>query len=604
MLQKLFPLGVVPAQARHVGEGQAIVGILYCGVIGVDSVRSFVGEGIHHLCGGFFAVHTEFGEGARPISAGQIPGDLAVFHIGKPGHSSGSIRGTGIPFAVGNSLCYRMDAAVDHLMRVAHQLDGIIARFQHIASRAFAVKGSHILFAEGNGQGFRFARIQQLGFSKARQHYVGFFDTALSVRRGVIHLGDVLAGYAPGVFHLHLHDNVPAAVHEAFDGLGERSVAQPIAEGILHGPVIINEAVRRGGFIVTVAHINTFRIFHIVALQVAIGEAASIVKGRSSGQIISIYIRQAAGRVHNAGQHAAHRIEAHRAGAAHPQAGVHAFNKSQFHGVGGVDEHDDLFILLTFHQVQQSFFVLGQFQIMPSVVCFAVTCGKHIHGQISALAANTRQNDDGCIGVFPGGFQQAVRVFLRGHLGGGEVGTGIATLLGAADTAVFVEIHKLFIHLQTGVGQALHHVHVGGGVAAAASCAAIDGVNGGVSEQVHLCSCGKGQRLVFIAQQHNAFFFQPLRHAQALFCGVGHTEDFRTFNRLFACQQRVQVHAHPGRDHGIEAGTGDVDPQRGNQQQRDGNQPSSFVGFHGFVSSLDVYIQHDSCFIYPAQSLA
>ena len=110
--------------------------------------------------------------------------------------------------------------------------------------------------------------------------------------------------------------------------------------------------------------------------------------------------------------------------------------------------------------------------------------------------------------------------------------------------------------------------------------------------------------MVLIAQQDNALFFQLFRHAQALLCSICHTEDLRAFNRLFACQQRIQVHAHPRRDHRIEAGTGDIDRQCDDQQQRDGNQPSSFVGFHGFVSSLDVYIQHDSCFIYPAQSLA
>ena len=282
-----------------------------------------------------------------------------------------------------------MRAAVDHFVRIVHQLDFITACFQYIAASTAAVKGSHVLLTEGNRQRLGFTGVQQAGFGKPGQDHVRFLHAALRIRCGVIHLCHVLSGYAASVFHLHLHNDIPAAIHKTFNGLAERGIAETIAERILYGLVIVDEAIRRGRLIIAVAHINAFSIFHIVALEIAVGKAARIGIGRRGSQIVCVNIGQAAGRIHTACQHSAHSIKAHSTGAAHPQAGIHALHEAQFHGVGGIDEHNHLCIILCFHQVQQVFLILGQLQIMTSIICLAVTCCEHIHGQVTALAADS-----------------------------------------------------------------------------------------------------------------------------------------------------------------------------------------------------------------------
>ena len=159
---------------------------------------------------------------------------------------------------------------------------------------------------------------------------------------------------------------------------------------------------------------------------------------------------------------------------------------------------------------------------MPPVVRFAVPGGVHIHGQVAAFAADPGDHQDRHIGIGTGALQQTVRILVRGHFRRGEIGAGIAALLGAADAGVFIEGHELIVDLQPRVGEALHHVHVGGGIAAAAARAAINGVNGSVTEQIDLGSAFQGQSAVFVPQQHDALAFQLFSHGKALFGGFGH----------------------------------------------------------------------------------
>ena len=189
---------------------------------------------------------------------------------------------------------------------------------------------------------------------------MGLFDAALGIGGGVVHLGHVLASHSADIGDLHLHDDVPAAIHKALDGLGKGGVGKAIAEGILDGAFIVDEPVSSRRFIIAVAHIDALGVFHVIAFQVAVGEAARVVIGGRSGQVISVNIGEPPGGVHFAGQRLPYRVEAHRAGAADPECCVHTLHEAQLHGVGGVDEHDHLVIVLPLDDVQEGFFIPGQ----------------------------------------------------------------------------------------------------------------------------------------------------------------------------------------------------------------------------------------------------
>ena len=490
LLQQLFPLGIIPGETCHVGEGQAVVGIHDGRVAGIYSVGCFIGESVHHGGGSFFPVRPCFGHGAFPVSAGHVHGDLSVFHIRETGNGSSLVCGAGISLAVDHCLGDLMGSAVNHFMGVVHQLDLISARFQHIAARAFAVEGCHVLLAERDRQHLRFSRLQEFRFRETRQYHVSFLDAAFGVRRGIVNLRHILARGLTGIGHLHLQDDVPAAVHKVFDGLGEGCITQTETKGILHGGIIIDITIRRRCFIVAVAYINPFGVFNIIALQVAVGEAACIIVSRRRSQVISVNISQASGGIHLTGQRLAHCVEANSAGAADPQAGVHAFHKTQFHGIGGVDQHDHLAIILALDQVQQILFILGQFQIVPPIICLAVSGSEHVLRQVAALAADAGDDDDRGIRIFTYGFQELFRVFVGRYLGRGEIGAGIASLFGTTDTGILIEIDQLVIDLQTRVGEPFDHIHIGGGITAAAARAAIDGINGSIAEEVDFCAVG------------------------------------------------------------------------------------------------------------------
>ena len=580
LLKEQVPLGIVPGKARHVGERQAVVLIDDVRIGSVHRVGRFIRESVHHLRRSFPAVRPALGEGAFPVGTGDIYGDLAVFHIRKAGDSRRSVGGAGVALAVVHGLRDGVLPHVDHVMGVVHQLDLIGAFLEHIAARAPAVEGGHVLLPEGNGQGLAFAGIKQPGLGEARQHHMGFLDAAPGIRGGVVHLSHILAGHGAGIGDLHLHDDVPAAVRKALYGLFKGRVAQAVAERILHRGSIIDEPVGSGRFIIAVAHVDALGVFHIIALQVAVGEAARVVIGGSGRQVVSVDIGEAAGGVHIAGEHPAHRVKAHRAGAADPQAGVHALHEPELHRVGGVDEDDHLLIVLAFDDPDQGFLVLGQLQVVPPVVRLAVAGGVHIHGQVAALAADPGKDDDRRVGKGAHGLKEAVGVLVRGDFRRGEVGAGVAALLGPGNAGILIEGHQLVVHLEPGGRQALHHVHVGGGVAAARARAAVDRVDRGVAEQVDLRARRQRQRAVLVAQEHDALFLQPLRHGEALFGRFGRAEDLGALRRLFAGDERIHVRAHEGCDHRFERAAGDIQRQRRSKKRRDRDDPAPDALFH------------------------
>ena len=558
LLQEQIPLRIVPGEARHVAERQAVNRKHDFRIVFVDRVRCFIGEGFYHGFRRFLARHTGLGQRARPVGTGNIGFDLAVFHVGEPGHGGGLVGGTGVLRVIYHGVFDNVFPAVDHVVGVAHQLDFVCARFQHIAAVSFAVEGSHFLGREGDGQCFAFAGPEQPGLGKAGQHHMGFLDAAGGVGRGVVHLDHVLAIRAAGICDLDLHRDDAILHGKRFDALLEVRIAQAIAEGILHRGGIVDGSVGGGGLIIAVPHINALGVLHIAApFQVAVREIAGVPIRGGGREVIGIGVRQPSGGVHFTGEHPAHGIEAHRAGAADPQAGIHVFRETQLHGIGGIDQDDHLRVALTLHQRQQVLFILRQLQVVAAVVLGGIARGVHVHGQVAALAADAGNHDHRRIRKRPGIGKEAFGIAGSRHLRRGEIRAGETALLDPADPGIAIEIRQLFIDLQPSILQAGDHVHVAGGIARAGTGAAVDRVHGSVAEEIDLRSGGQGQRAVFIAQQHDAFAFQLFRHLQALRRGVVRAENLMARCFLRVCGRKC-VH-------------GSADCQRGDQQYGNGN---------------------------------
>ena len=264
LLEQQLPLGIVPGEAGHVLQRQAVVGVDDGGIAVVDFIGRLLGEGLHHRVGGRLAVDALARRGARPVGAGDVDGDLAVLHVGKMRHGGGLIARAGIALAVDDGFRHGIGPAVDQLVGIVHQLDLVVAGFQHVAAGPEGVEGGHVLRREGDGHGLGGAGLQQAGLPEARQHHVSLLDAAPGVGGGVVDLHHVLAGHSAGIRDLHLHGDGAAAVGVALDALLKAGVAQAVAEGVLHGAVVVDEAVGGRRLIVAVAHVDALGVFHIV----------------------------------------------------------------------------------------------------------------------------------------------------------------------------------------------------------------------------------------------------------------------------------------------------------------------------------------------------
>ena len=478
LLKQKLPFRIVPIEPCHVLEYKPVVGINDIGIGCVHFIGILLGKRLDHRVGGGLAVHALFRRCARPIGTGNIDRDLSVLHIGEMTDRRGLIGRTRVALAVDDRFSDRIGTAVDHVMRVVHQFDFIIARIQYIAACAERVERRHILRRECDRHGFGFVRLQKAGLGKTDQHDMCLFDAALRIRRGIIDLYDVLARDAAGVGDLHLHGNRAAAADKGFDALCKRRIGKPVAERILHGLRIIDEGVRSRGFIVAVADIDALGVLDIVAVEVAVGKAARIPIGRGGREIVGIGIDQASRGVDFAGKHCAYRIAADRAGAADPKHRVDAIlDKAELHRVRGIDQNDRLCKALRLDKSDQVFFILRQLEIVPPVVRFGIARRIHVLRQVAALAADARQNDDCNVGKSLRLRKHRIAVSGGRHFGRREIRAGIAALFGTGNAGILIEIHQIGIDREAGILKALDDIHIRGGVAGAAARAAVDRID-------------------------------------------------------------------------------------------------------------------------------
>ena len=591
LLQQVVPLGVIVFQPGHILQGQAVVG----NGNGLVAVFILVDRGVllggNGLCAGSLAVGAGGGQSALPVGAGDVLLDLTLCHILKLVGGSHKVGAAGVFAAVSDGGGHFVLPLVDHLVGVAHQLDLVSTGFQNVSLCAGLIVGSHVLRGKGDGHLLGSAGLQQACLCKACQHHMGFFNAADGVGCGVVDLHHVLACHSAGVLDLHGHLDGAVGGLVISDRLLKGGVGQTVAEGVLHclcvGGFIAQAGgvVHIAGLVEAVAHIDALGVLHIVVLEVGVSKVAGVPVSRSGGQVVSVGIRQTAGGVHLAGQNLAHGVEAGGAEAADPQSGINGviLQKAQFHGVGGVDEHDHLAKALCLDERQQVLFVLRQLQIMSAVIGLAVTGGVHILRQVAALAAHAGDGDDGHIREGLGILQQRVGVLGCGHLGGGEVGAFKALLGCTADAGLLVKIHQLLIDREPGVGQAGDEVNVGGGVACTGAAAAVDGVHGAVAEQVDGGALCQRQGVVLILQQNSTLLHQLLCHGAALLCRLLHGQALAGGHLLLTRQQRVEVCGHKRGDSGIEDSAGDVDHETDGQQHRNGND-AFFAGRPLFVT--------------------
>ena len=237
---------------------------------------------------------------------------------------------------------------------------------------------------------------------------------------------------------------------------------------------------------------------------------------------------------------------------------------------------------LGLHQLQQILLVLGQLQMAAVSPGLAVARRLHVHGQVAALAADAGEHHHRRIGEGLGVCQQGIAVFAGGHLGGGKVGAGEAPLVFPLHAGVLIEIHQLLVDLQPGVGEALHQIHVGGGVAGPAARAAVEGGYGGVAEQVHLGAVRQRQGVVPVFQQDDALGGQLLSHGQGCLFGLLRGELLRRDGTVGSGQAAVQVCRHEGVDGGEHLDAHHVDDQRDHQQDADDHDRQPIAALCGF----------------------
>ena len=366
LLQQVVPLGVIVIQPGHILQRQAVVGNgngLVAVVILVDRGVLLGGNG---LCAGSLAVGAGGGQSALPVGAGNVLLDLTLCHVLKLVGGSHKVGAAGVVAAVSDGSGHFVLALVDHLMGVVHQLDLVSTGFQNVSLCAGLIVGSHILRGKGDGHLLGSAGLQQASLCKACQHHMGFFNAADGIGCGVVDLHHILASHSAGVLDLHGHLDGAVGGLVISDGLLKGGVRQTVAEGILHclcvGGFIAHAGgvVHIAGLVEAVAHIDALGVLHIVVLEVRVSKVAGVPVSRSGGQVVSVGIRQTAGGVHLAGQDLAHSVEAGGAKTADPQGGVNGviLQEAQFHGVGGVDEHDHLAKALCLDEGQQVLFVL------------------------------------------------------------------------------------------------------------------------------------------------------------------------------------------------------------------------------------------------------
>ena len=318
-------------------------------------------------------------------------------------------------------------------MGVPARGDHIVARFQFIALeivivRVVPVEGRHILRDELKRNDIALAGLQQIGLCESAEVCGRLLYPALGVRRGVIHLHDVLTGNVADVGDLHLHGDRLLFGSDVLIRRNARKlpfeicIGQAVAERIQH-LIVIPGIARAGGlgvlvviarFVITVVAVNAFAVFDVdvfrhVAVGIAeegihaiavcilvLGVLAEVGPVRSFGEILFPRAYGVSGGIHRTVDDAS---GGHGSGVTHaadPEDRVHAevirgFLLVKFgylHYVGRVDYYDNLIEILLYMPYEIDFVVV-ELQIMIVVVAVA---GHGMREQVGVFRADSGQH--------------------------------------------------------------------------------------------------------------------------------------------------------------------------------------------------------------------
>ena len=344
---------------------------------------------------------------------------------------------------------HRSIAAAHHLAAVCalggkQSIDGVvgigggdqvvIAGHQHISACAVSIKGSKVLFVNGNRDRFGLTRCQNGGLAKFNQLHGRnlnlVFLGIITVRLGNVELHGLLAGV--GVAHVgYVNGHVVGAVALLFRleiAVRKVGVGLAVAEGVSNNLAVIviayigcaQNRILVTGFGVAVAQIHTFLIDG-VGVQGGFGNehiALLALNAEFCGILIYLIavvdidgvhlmahpegVRQTTGRHILAGQQLADCGAAVLTQRTDPHSRINAVlliveEISTQHTGAIVDEDDFLENALILQRLQAGKGVHLALRQVQEVAIVAV--GGAVHAQVRTLAADTTGNVDGCVAI-------------------------------------------------------------------------------------------------------------------------------------------------------------------------------------------------------------
>ena len=230
--------------------------------------------------------------------------------------------------------------------------DRIVALLQHIASVAGHIVRSHIFRIKGDRDRLGCARLQHLCLLEIDQVGGCFLDPAVCVRRIVVDFHHIFACHVSRICNRHIKCDLAVFYSQITHLLRKCSVGQSIAEGILHGCVIIDLPIVVRCLIIFISYIDPFHVIRkrrVIRLRhtgvhtlyrhvfhIRIAGCLPVIPPRCRRHIVDKRIRCPSGWIHLSGQDLAQCLKAYVARSLAPECCfdlVVLFYKSKFHRV-------------------------------------------------------------------------------------------------------------------------------------------------------------------------------------------------------------------------------------------------------------------------------
>ena len=408
----------------------------------------------------------------------------------------------------------------------------VIACIEHIAALPggvrtvdrIAVIGGEDVIGEGQGNGFALPCRQGGSLLKIGNLDGALFRLSCLIGKLDIQLHHIL-GFAgvvrrSVVGNLHLcGDGVGISVPvQAQQLLGEVSVAEAITKGIHHFIGIIPCAILGGvnalgairivdtqhlilvaGLIILVANVDALGVNQVLVLvqagEIAEGKVSRILHGRRRKRVGGIGDDVSPGGICLAHKHLCNANHPVAAGVASPQDGIHAQVNHflQFHGIAGIDHHNDFAELAgILDEIQGIQLLLVQRQLPDGGAFLPIALQAMV--QVALLAAKPADHINGCIAI-------AVKGRFGSLVGGGGDFTNQSGFRPAGrcccDGIVNGVVHRHALGLQC-------VIQVDARIGRAAGAAVINGAGSGIAEQGHGSVLCQRQGIILVAQEHAA----------------------------------------------------------------------------------------------------